>query len=139
GEFGERDRPLAPDAPGDVRREEGLLGARLVMEAETRLPHREARHRPDEMTPVGAAAELAVGHRLEAQLLLQAHRPTHRLVLRPGEAGGVEAPLREGAEGRRQLGRAQQAADVLGAERRAHVSHHSARLTGAGTWITSGP
>ena len=72
-----------------------------------------------EPAPVGAAAELPVGHDLETGLLLQPHDIADGLVLDIGEGGRVEFALRMLAEGVAQRLGTQQAADVIGPEGRA--------------------
>lgn len=66
------------------------------------------------MAPIRAAPELAVGHHLEAHVLLQLHHLGDRPVLDLAEPFGRDLALAIGPEGVRELGRPQQAADVLG-------------------------
>ena len=92
-----------------------------------RLPGRlgDPVERVDEVHVPGGAAELAVGDRLQPGLLLHADDVPDRLVLGLREAlvvepaGGVRLARLE------QLGRPQQAADVVGAERRTGSLGHS--------------
>ena len=71
----------------------------------------------EEVHVPGRPAVLAVGHRQQAHLLLHAHGLHHRRVLHGAQARGVQAPRGEVLAGFVQLGRAQQAAHVIGAER----------------------
>ena len=85
------------------------LVALVVAKLEQRAAHLEALDALDEPAPVGAAAEFAVGHDLEADLLLHAHR--RRGCIRPGcariarrrsrrcRAGGTPAAAPAGAAG----------------------------------------
>jgi hypothetical protein len=63
------------------------------------------------------AAELAVGHRLEADRLLQRDRLSDAFVLDRAQRIGVDLAARVACAGVLQPRRSQQAADVLGAER----------------------
>src|SRR5581483_7256117 len=76
----------------------------------------------------GGTAELAVGGGLQAGLALHGDRPGDRLVLGGPQLGRVDAAGREVIPGGEQLRRAEQAADVVGAERRcaAHTGHRGA-------------
>ena len=112
------DAELAVDVERGGRPLDVALG---VVELDREVARRlgDAVERVDEVHVPGGAAELAVGHRLEPDLLLHADDLVDRGVL-----GGLQALVVERAGGVRlarlvQLGRAQQAPDVVGAERRA--------------------
>ena len=79
------------------------------------------------------AAELAVGRGPEAGVLLQADRVADRVVLDGPQLVGADPALREVVAGRQQVGRAEQAADVIGAERRCRARCHRY----AGAWQTA--
>lgn len=72
----------------------------------------------DEVHVPGRAAELPVGGRPEPGLALHPDHVADGGVLRRGERGRVDAALGAAVPGREQLGRTQQAADMVGAERR---------------------
>src|SRR5690606_36458843 len=72
----------------------------------------------DEVHVPGRAAELPVGGRPQPRLALHAHDVADRGVLDRGEPGGVDAALRVVLPRGEELGRTQQAADVVGPERR---------------------
>ena len=120
-ELGARDRAAPRQPAGGVRRQERLLGAGLVAEREARGLGGHAVDAIDEARPVRGAAELAVGDRFEPGLLLQRHRVADGAVLDRLELVVGETVLAPGAVRLAQLGRAQQAADVIGAERRAGI------------------
>ena len=63
------------------------------------------------------APELPVGDRLQAGVVLQIDHLLDRLVLNLAQLVGVDLPGLEPGPGPGQLGRAQQAADVVGPER----------------------
>jgi hypothetical protein len=67
--------------------------------------------------------ELAVGDPLEPGRLLEPHRLAHRLVLRGGQRGRVDAPVLVIPPPRLEGGRPEQAAHVVGPERRARRGH----------------
>jgi len=69
-----------------------------------------------EPAPVGAAAELAVGHDLQAGLLLQPHHVKDGLVLDLGEGRRSQLALGVLAEAVTQCPGAQQTAHVIGPE-----------------------
>ena len=96
------------------------LVAVIVAELEDRRLDGEALAARDEAAPVGAAAELAVGHDLQARPP-PAARPRRgwRVSWMRRSAGGSGPSPRHAAEGLAQRLGAQQAADVVGAERRA--------------------
>jgi hypothetical protein len=130
-EFVESDRPPPPHGPLDIGRGEGLLVAMLVAELEARLADGETFGQLDEAAPIGAAAKLAIGHHPQPRLLLQPHDVADAVVLYAMEfvfAQGIGGAL---AERLAQPRRAQQAADVIGAERRA--SGRGARHGGSST------
>ncbi len=66
---------------------------------------------------------LAIGDALESGALLDAHRLADRLVLRGGQGRPVDAPRRVLQAPCLERGRAQQAAHVVGAERRSGRAH----------------
>ena len=77
-----------------------------------------------------AAAELAVGDGLEADVLLHPDARADRLVLDGVQLGRVDGAERELGAGVQQLGRAEQAADVVGTERGlASVCRHCCEAT----------
>src|SRR5262249_37570222 len=84
--------------------------------------------------PVRAAAELAVGHHLEADVLLQAHHVADRVVLDGVERLGVDLARGELAERVAQALRPQQAAHVIGTERRPAVSVHAQSPRSDSSW-----
>ena len=102
-----------------LKRQRGGDGLRRVDPADPGAGQRE-----QEILEPGAAAELAVGHDLQADALLQPDGVDDRLVFERLRAGIIERPGDLAvliAFGRRaglqQVGRAQQAADVLGSKR----------------------
>jgi hypothetical protein len=70
-------------------------------------------------------AELPVGGVLQADVVLQLDRAADRVVLGRAERVGVDRPGLEVGAGLGQRGRAQEAADVVGAERRQGVLGHA--------------
>src|SRR3989304_4399560 len=79
--------------------------------------------REEEVHVPGLPAHLAVGDPLKTRVLLELHAVADRGVLGGAELGGAHlAGLPLEAE-RLERGRAQQAANVIGAERRARISH----------------
>jgi hypothetical protein len=78
----------------------------------------------------GRAAELAVGCRLEPGLTLEAHDLADRLVFGRAETRGVEPARRVLRARLEQLGRTEQAADMIGAERRCRSLGHSGEIAG---------
>ena len=82
----------------------------------------------DEVHVPGRAAELAVGDVLQADVLLQRDDVADRRVLDRAQLVVVDAAGRVVLAGLEQLGRAQQAADVVGPERAAWF---------ALTWLSS--
>jgi hypothetical protein len=78
----------------------------------------------DEVHVPGGAAELAVGRRAEADLLLPADGLADRVVLDAAQLGGVDPPGGEVVARLQQLRRPQQAADVVGPERRSRARRH---------------
>src|SRR5690348_16543197 len=99
-----------------MRRLEGLRRAVIVMEGEARRTHGKTLDRIDDMRPIRDAAELAIGDDGEAELLLHRHAIADGPILRRGKGVRIDRALGEGAESLTKLGRAQQAADMLGAE-----------------------
>ena len=78
----------------------------------------------DEVHVPRRAAELPVGRRAQSDVLLQRDDVADRVVLDRAQAGGVDAALREVVTGLHQRPRAQQAADVVGPERRLGAGIH---------------
>jgi len=72
----------------------------------------------DEPAPIRATAKLAVADHAEPNLLLQPNGVADRGILGGNEARLVQVAGRKGAKRLAQLGRAQQAADMVGAKRR---------------------
>ena len=72
----------------------------------------------------GAAAELAVGHPLEADLLLHPDHIADRRILDAAQLLGREAAGRMLGARLQQFRRAQQAPDMVGAERRSNAVDH---------------
>ena len=101
-----------------MRRGEAGFLAVLAAEAEQRLAHLEALRALDEPRPVGGAAELAVGDRFETGVLLQGDGPADGRVLSLAERGRGDGAGVEGAPRLAQGRGPEQAADVVGAERR---------------------
>ena len=120
-------RPAQPPHGADVLRHIARCRSGRLPEAGrlVRARNLDPFYRRDEVDPPVLAAELAVGHRAQPQILLQLHDIGDGLVLHPAQLGrahraGFPLPARF-----QQFGRAQQAADVIGAEqgfrgRRAH-------------------
>src|SRR5229473_6432348 len=84
----------------------------------------------DEIHVPRTAAELAVGYPLEADLLLHADRIANRCVLDAAQLFGREPPGLMLGSGPQQFRRAQQAADMIGAERGCGSTVHE-HLVGA--------
>jgi hypothetical protein len=78
----------------------------------------------DEVHVPGRAPELAVGDRAQAAVALERDDVADRRVLGLPQAVGAERARREPLARREQLRRAQQAADVVGAERRRLARRH---------------
>ena len=117
--FIERKR-LPPDNLCErIRRGERHLVTGIITEFERGRLDLEAFRALDEATPIGAAAEFAVGHHLQSGLLLQRHHVADALILQRREVSIAQLACGVPAEGLPQGSRAQQAADVIGAERRA--------------------
>ena len=91
----------------------------LVAEGEARLADAQALGALDEAAPVRRAAEFAVGDHGKPGVRLQRDGVADRRILRGDKAGFVERTIVEGAISLPQSRRAQQAADMVGAERRA--------------------
>src|SRR5262249_49186861 len=123
-ELVERQRLRAPDFSRRIGRREVDLVPLVVAEPEDGRPDLEtgALH---EAAPVRAAAELAIGHHFEADVLLQAHHVADRVVLDGVERLGVDLARGELAERVAQALRPQQAAHVIGTERRPAFSVHA--------------
>jgi len=120
--FIERDRPLPRHFAGHQRRGEGKLQTLLVAKGEARLADAQALGALDEAAPIRGAAEFAVGDHGKPGVHLQRDGVADRRILRGDKAGLVERTIGEGAISLAQSLRAQQAADMVGAERRAmHV------------------
>ena len=118
-ELVERQRLFALQLAFRVGRRECHLVAVVVAEVEHRGLDRKAVDPLDEPAPIRAAAELAVGHDLQAHVLLHADDVADALVLDLGKARIVEFPGMMVAERLTQGRRPQQAADMVGAEWRA--------------------
>jgi len=78
----------------------------------------------DEVHVPGRSAELAIGGRLQAHLLLHPHRPGNLLIFDRPEVSRRDPAGREVIPRVKQPLRAQQAADVVGAERRTASTRH---------------
>ena len=115
----ERDRPLPRHCAGHQRRGERELQTLLVAEGEARFADAQALGALDEAAPIRRAAEFTVGDHGKPGVRLQRDGVADRHVLRGGKAGLVERAIAEGAISLPQSRRAQQAADMVGAERRA--------------------
>ena len=111
-----RDAELAVDVQ---RRRRELDVALLVVEGDGDVAGllRDPVELVDEVHVPGGAAELAVGRRTQPDLLLLAHGLPDRVVLDPTELGGVDPAGCVIVARLQQLRRAEQAADVVGAER----------------------
>src|SRR5690606_18882268 len=83
------------------------------------------------------AALLAVGHGLQAAVLLNLHDVANALVLDGAQRGAVDTFLREVLAGLLEGGGAQQAAHVVGAEGRVEFHEKSFNCAGAGpaSWL----
>ena len=86
-----------------------------------------APQRIDEVHVPGRAAQLAVGDALQAGHALALDQLRDRGVLDRSQPGVVKRPSAVVGSGTRQLGRAQQAADVVGAERGCRANGHVER------------
>ena len=106
---------------GRVGRGEIDLVAVVVAKLEQRGAHLEALGALHEPAPIGAAAELAVGHDLEPDLLLHADGVADAVILDAHELVVADLVAGVAAEGLAQRRRPQQASDVIGAKRRAAV------------------
>ena len=95
-ELVERQRLLALQLAFRVGRRECHLVAVIVAEVEHRGLDREAVDALDEPAPIRAAAEFAVGHDLQADVLLHADDVADALVLNLGEARIVELSRHDG-------------------------------------------
>ena len=105
--------------PGDAARHAVAVRARCAPALGLRHRHLDAgQARGRETVGIGVAPELAVGHDLEAERFLAAHHVADGGVLGRAELAGIAAPRLELGPRRQQLGRAQQAADMFGAEGR---------------------
>jgi hypothetical protein len=83
------------------------------------------------------AAELAVGDEFEAELLLQADDVADRLVRRLRQFGLIDFAARKARALFHQLRRTQQAADMLGAERRLGYGDGCANIHGVTLPVSS--
>src|SRR5262249_54248711 len=79
----------------------------------------------DEVHVPRGASELPVGGNAQANLLLQPHSPADLLVLGRAQLRGIDLPGREVGSGAGEAARAEEAADVVGAERWARPDGHS--------------
>ena len=93
---------------------------------------------PEEIEMPPGAAELAVGDRLQADLLLLLDDALDLAVLDRLERGGVDLALGALRARLLQRGRTQQAADMVGAERRLGALHCFSLLTSERMGIASG-
>jgi hypothetical protein len=116
-------RQLAVDA--QARRREldvALRGVEPRLDA--RRDHGDVGEALEEIEVPEGAAELAVGDRLEPKLLLQLDRVADRLVLDPAQLLGGDGPGFPLVARVEQFLGAQQAADMVGAERRRGAGRH---------------
>jgi hypothetical protein len=90
----------------------------LIVKRKARLRHAESVDALDEPAPVGPAAKLAVSDDRKPDVLLQLDGIADRRILSGGKALFVQLAVGKGAEGSAQSGRAQQAANMIGAKRR---------------------
>jgi len=97
---------------------EGELLTFLIAELKARRGDVETFDTFDEAAPVGATAELAVSNDREPNFFLQLYNVADRCILGGGEAGIVDFAGMECAKRLAQRGRTQQAADVVGTNRR---------------------
>src|SRR3712207_5915408 len=96
--------------------------------------------RSDEVHVPRGAAELAVGGGAQADVPLEPDDVGDRLVLDAAQLGRVDLPRRGPGPGVEQALRAQEAADVVGAERRSgRVSHVPSLVQPAGTRRSTAP
>ena len=110
-----------PDLAGDVRRDELVLVALIVLERQNGSSQAEAFDPLDEARPVGGAAELTVGDDLKADVFLHLDGFADALILHAREFGVVDLMSMVAAKRLAKRGGPQQAADVIGAKRRAAV------------------
>ena len=109
----------APDRPNRIRRGEIERVATVIAKLQQRAAHLQALRALDKTAPVGTAAKFAIAHHRKSDLFLLANRVTDAFVDDVGEfvvADFVTGALAECLAQRR---RAQQAPNVIGAERRA--------------------
>ena len=122
------DRLLERDALGDPHRRR-LPGDRPVLVVELDLDALlgvgDPAERVDEVHVPRRAAELAVGGRLQADLLLLAHDVADGVVLDGAQLVGAQAPGGVLVSRARELGGSQERADVVGAERGAGPGGHA--------------
>ncbi len=95
----------------------------IVAKAEGRRSDREPLGAFDKSRPIGSAPEFAVGHYVKAKRRLPLHDITDRVVLRARERFVVDASGGVVAKRLTQGRWSQQAADMIGAERRATWKH----------------
>ena len=140
------DRLGQMDLAADVQRGRGPLDvSRRVGELDLDVTRGlgDAAEGVDEVHVPGGPAEFPVGGGLQADLLLHAHRLADLLILDRAQLGGRDLACGEVVAGLEQPRRAQQAADVVGAERGAGPTGHGkpfsisrgderARASGAG-------
>src|SRR4051812_7850956 len=115
------DDVVEPDLSRDIGNGRGEIEvAPLVVEMylERLLRPDDSSQLVDEIHVPGAAAELAVRRGAQAHLLLHPHDLADRLVLDLAEPLARQAPARERGPGFEELLRTEQAADVVGPERR---------------------
>ena len=129
GEVVGEDRLLQRHAAGDAhRRRLPRDRPRLVVELDQDLlvGVGDPAERVDEVHVPGRAAELAVGGRLQADLLLLAHDVANRVVLDGAQLIGAQAPGGVLGSRVRELRGTQERPDVVGAERGAGPGGHGA-------------
>ncbi len=120
------DAALAPELRLGIGRGGDADPVRRGAEAQRAVAQTEAFDGVDEARRPAAAAELAVGDRAQPEILLERHDFAHAAVLHRREARIVELAGLVGARSLDQALGPQEAADVLGAERRlrAHLDGH---------------
>jgi hypothetical protein len=122
------DRLRQPDAGLDVQRRwrelERSLGVAELHVQRVVDDLRDPVEPVDEVHVPGRAAQLAVGGRAQADVLLHAHDVTDGSVLGRAQLAVVDAPRRMVLTDAQQRGRPQEAADVVGAKRRCVAQRH---------------
>ena len=108
----------------------------VVAELEQRGAHLEALRALDEAAPIGAAAEFAVGHDLEPDLLLHVDGVADAIVLDARELAVADLLAGMAPERLPQCRRPQQAADVIGAKRRTAVRSDAHASSPSHRWLS---